>query len=64
MYPYHNRCIARIKNGELIGIEKASGEFALILVFKTPPYKRPVRAESVYRYAKYLNGEYIAKSEK
>lgn len=51
MYPYHNRIMQRIKNGELIGIEKGTGEFAFVLIFKTYPYKRPIRPHAVWRYA-------------
>lgn len=52
MYPYHNRCMQRIKNGEAISVEKGEGEFAMVLVFCTPPYRRPVRERSLYRYEK------------
>ena len=54
MYPYHNVIKKRIKNGELIGIEKTSGEFALILHFSTPPFKRPIRQRSLYKYKELL----------
>lgn len=52
MYPYHNRIKQRIKNGELTGIEKGSGEYALIFIFSTPPYRRPIRHSSMWRYEK------------
>ena len=50
MYPYHNRIKQRIKNGELVGIEKGTGEFAFVFIFITPPFKRPIRSHSVWRY--------------
>lgn len=51
MYPYHNRIIQRIKNGELAGIEKSDKEeFACILVFKTFPFTRPIRPHAMWRY--------------
>lgn len=52
MYPYHNRCIQRIRNGELVGIEDGTGEYAVVLIFSTPPYRRPIKAYSLYRYEK------------
>lgn len=54
MYPYHNRCIQRIKNGELINIEEGEGEYAIVLIFKTPPFRRPIKRISLYRYEKIL----------
>lgn len=59
MYPYHNLCLKRIKNGELISVEKASGDFAVILVFSTEPYTRPIRKHSLYRYEKILKSHGI-----
>lgn len=50
MYPYHNRIKQRIKNGELIGVEKGKGEFAVVFIFSTKPYRRPVREQSLWRY--------------
>lgn len=52
MYPYHNRIIQRIKNDELVGVKKGEGEYAIILVFSTPPYLRPIKEHSLYRYEK------------
>lgn len=54
MYPYHNRIKQRIKNGELIDHYFTDnypriGE-ALILVFNTAPFLRPIRPN---RYAEY-----------
>lgn len=47
MYPYHNRIRKRINNGELIDHYFTDnypriGE-ALVLVFSTPPFLRPIR---------------------
>lgn len=47
MYPYHNRIKQRIRNGELIGYYftdnyQKIGE-ALVLVFNTEPFIRPIR---------------------
>lgn len=56
MYPYHNRIKQRINNGELIGIEESDkSEFAFVLVFNTPPFTRPIRYHSVYKYFDVLN---------
>lgn len=52
MYPYHNRCIQRIKNGELLSVESGEGEFAVVLIFSTYPFRRPIREHSLYRYEK------------
>ena len=57
MYPYHNRILQRIKNGELIGFEFTDGEFALILHFSTYPFTRPIREHSLWRYEKILRKE-------
>ncbi len=54
MYPYHNRIIQRIRDGELIGIEKGKGEFFAVFLFSTPPYVRPIREYAVCRYEKVL----------
>ena len=50
MYPYHNRIRQRINNGELIGIERTEGRFRIVLIFKTFPYKRPIREHALWRY--------------
>ena len=50
MYPYHNLILKRIKNGELIKIEKTSGKFSYVFYFKTFPYTRPIRAHAEYKY--------------
>lgn len=50
MYSYHNRIKQRIANGELIGAEKGDGEFAIVLLFSTPPYRRPIRPHALWRY--------------
>ena len=57
MYPYHNRILQRIKNGELIGFEFCEGgDFAVILHFCTEPYTRPIREHAVYKYEEILRG--------
>ena len=47
MYPYHNRIEQRIRNGELVSHYKADNYPgigpALVLVFNTPPFLRPIR---------------------
>ena len=50
MYSYHGRIRQRIKNGELRGIIKGDGEFAIILLFNTCPFTRPIRERALYRY--------------
>lgn len=55
MYPYHNRNIERIKNGELIDVQKGQGEYKIILIFKTYPYTRPIKGKSLFRYRKYID---------
>lgn len=50
MYSYHNRIKQRINNGELIGVKRGSGEFAIVLLFSTPPFSRPIRAHALWRY--------------
>ncbi len=50
MYPYHNIILKRIKNGELLRVEKVNGKFSYIFYFKTYPYSRPIRAHAEYRY--------------
>ena len=58
MYPYHNRILQRIKNGELVGYEFCGeGEFALILHFGTEPFRRPIREHSLWRYEEILRKE-------
>lgn len=57
MYPYHNKIRQRINNGELIGIEKGQGEFAIVLIFKTYPFTRPIRPHSVYKYLDLIGEE-------
>ena len=56
MYPYHNRIMQRIKNGELVGYEFCKGEFAMILHFSTFPFTRPIRPHAVYKYEEILRG--------
>ena len=50
MYSYHNRIKQRINNGELIGLREGSGEFAIVLIFNTPPFTRPIRHHALWRY--------------
>ena len=57
MYSYHNRIKQRIKSGELIGIQEGSGEFAIVLLFSTPPYSRPIRPHALWRYEGILDFE-------
>ena len=57
MYSYHNRIKQRIKNGELIGIEEGYGEFAVVLLFSTSPYRRPIRPHAMWRYEEILGQE-------
>lgn len=50
-YNYHGMIRKRIENGELIKIvpaEKAG--YAVIFVFKTFPFERPIKWEALYRY--------------
>ena len=55
MYPYHNRILQRIKNGELVGFEFCDGgEFALVLKFSTYPFTRPIREYSLHKYEEIL----------
>lgn len=58
MYPYHNKIKSRIKAGELEPYYFAKdypniGE-ALVLVFNTPPFKRPTRPERGPEYVDIL----------
>lgn len=56
-YNYHAKNLERIRNGEYIGFEFCDdGEFALILKFSTPPFTRPIREHSVYKYEEVLGG--------
>jgi len=60
MYPYHNRIKQRINNGELIGIEESDNEeFAFVFVFNTPPFTRPIRHHSAYKYFDVLNKQVL-----
>ncbi len=56
MYPYHNRIKQRIKAGELIGHKFVDnypgiGE-ALVLMFNTAPFVRPIRP---HRHVDYVD---------
>ena len=54
MYPYHNRILQRIQNGELISYEYVDRykDIApcLLLHFNTDPFVRPIRS---HRFEKY-----------
>lgn len=54
MYPYHNINIQRIKRGELVKVEKGKGDYAIVLVFSTYPFFRPIKHHAVFKYAKVL----------
>ena len=57
MFPYHNRNIQRIRNGELVAVEESDkAEFAFVLVFSTYPFTRPIRHHSAYKYFDLLGG--------
>lgn len=58
VYPYHNKIKQRIRNGELVRIEKGEGEYALVFVFSTPPFIRPVKYSALWRYEKILDKIY------
>lgn len=56
MYPYHNKIKQRIRAGELVDhfftdSYPGIGE-ALVLVFNTAPFKRPIRP---HRWPKYVD---------
>ena len=53
-YNYHARNIERIRNGELVGFEFCKGEFALVLIFRTAPFTRPIREHAVCKYEEFL----------
>lgn len=55
MYPYHNRIRHRINNGELVDYYFAENYprigNALVLVFRTSPFLRPIRPHKWPDYA-------------
>lgn len=58
MYPYHNKIKQRIRAGELVNHYfddnySGIGE-ALVLVFSTPPFKRPIRPHKWGEYVDIL----------
>ena len=60
MYPYHNRIRQRIHNGELVDHHFTDnypgiGE-ALVLVFSTAPFLRPIRPNRWPEYAGIVPG--------
>ena len=62
MYPYHNRIKQRINNGELVAIQESEDKrFAFVLIFKTAPFTRPIRPNSVYRYEDLLKQDILLK---
>ena len=56
MYPYHNRIRQRIKNGELTNFYFTASYpnigKALVLVFSTEPFLRPIRP---HRWGEYID---------
>lgn len=60
MYSYHNRIKQRIRNGELVSHYKADNypgiRPALVLVFNTTPFLRPIRPHKWDEYKKFLGG--------
>lgn len=64
MYPYHNKIRQRINKGELVGIEKGTGEFAYVFIFSTPPFRRPIRPHSVWRYEDIISFEELKEVNK
>lgn len=60
MYPYHNRIKQRINNGELV-THYFTGKYprigkALVLVFNTYPFERPIRPHKWELYSAILKG--------
>lgn len=59
MYPYHNQIKKRISNGELVDFYFDDGYpkigDALVLVFNTAPFKRPIRPHRWPEYLKLLS---------
>lgn len=58
MYPYHNRNIQRIRNGELIDHYFVDnypkiGE-AMVLLFNSEPHRVPVRPHAYHKYVNVL----------
>lgn len=57
-YNYHGRIMERIENGELVDIvESKDPQFAMVFVFNTAPYTRPIRPHAVFRYDFLFNKE-------
>lgn len=61
MYSYHNRIKQRIRAGELVTHYRADdypgiGE-AMVLVFSTAPYLRPIRPHRWPEYMEFLERE-------
>ena len=63
MYPYHNKIKQRIRNGELTGwyIDENYPRIgrALVLLFNTEPFKRPIREYRWQEYAPILWEKYL-----
>lgn len=61
MYPYHNRIKQRIRNGELSGPYFTDNYSrvgtALVLVFNTYPFERPIRPHRWAEYKCVLGGQ-------
>jgi len=63
MYPYHNKIKQRVRNGELIGwyIDENYPRIgrALVLMFNTEPFKRPIREYCWQEYESILWEKYL-----
>lgn len=61
MYPYHNRIRQRINNGELVDYYFTNSYpnigNALVLVFNTAPFIRPIRPQKWQQYSYVLKKE-------
>ena len=59
MYPYHNRIKQRIANGELVDYYFTDDypriSKALVLVFKTEPFLRPIRPQRWPEYKEVIS---------
>lgn len=59
MYPYHNQCKKRIRQGELITydyVEEYNGiSPCLLLKFSTKPFVKPIREHRWDEYEKLFN---------
>lgn len=66
MYPYHNRIKQRIRNGELSGHYFTDNYprigTALVLVFNTYPFERPIRPHRWEEYKQFIGGKQNGKN--